>query len=45
MYEIIWSYSYDKHIIRECGSMSRVPAKFIGTLEECQAKLSRFISH
>ena len=44
MFEIIWSNFYNKHIIRAC-SMSTVPALFIGTIDECQAKLKNYISH
>jgi hypothetical protein len=44
MYEIIWSMFENKHIIRAvCPSTVR--ALFIGTYDECQAKLKNYISH
>jgi hypothetical protein len=45
MYEIIWSNFENKHIIRTLCSFSVVPALFIGTHDECQAKLKNYISH
>jgi hypothetical protein len=45
MYEIIWSNFYNKHIIRVCDSISTVNVLFIGTLDQCQAKLRNYISH
>ena len=45
MYEIIWSNFYNKHIIRVCDSISTVNVLFVGTLDQCQAKLKNYISH
>ena len=42
MYEIIFSIFENKHIIRSCDILSTVKPLFIGTLEECNSKLSNF---
>jgi len=45
MYEIIWSNFENKHIIRTVRCFSKVPALFIGTHDECQAKLKNYTPH
>lgn len=45
MFEIIWSVFYNKHIVRAVVAQSHVSPLFIGTLDECNAKLQNYTSH
>jgi len=45
MFEIIWSVFYNKHIVRASVAYSQIDPLFIGTLDECNAKLQNYTSH
>ena len=41
MYEVIWSVFADAFVVRKIEGLSRVRAKFTGTLAECHEWIAR----
>ena len=45
MFEIIFSYSQNKYIIRVYSIDSTIDPVFIGSLDECEKRLQKCIPH